>query len=154
MDTAYISALSALAGSIIGGVMSLATSWLNQNTQSRSQTLTQEIAKREALYGKFIDEASRLMADAMGHEREAADDIVVLHALVNRMRLTSSSAVIKQAQAAVLQVIDAYLAPNRSLRDLRQTIAEDKEADVLRGFSEACRAELRALMAARRLQQS
>ena len=34
MNPAYISALAALAGSIIGGLTSLATSWISQRSQS------------------------------------------------------------------------------------------------------------------------
>ena len=36
MDPAYISAIAALAGSAIGGLTSLAASWLSQNVQARA----------------------------------------------------------------------------------------------------------------------
>jgi hypothetical protein len=63
MDAAYISALSALAGSAIGALSSLGTTWLAQNAQNRLALLNQQRAKREALYSEFIDEASDPLLD-------------------------------------------------------------------------------------------
>ena len=57
MDAAYLSAFSALAGSAIGALSSLATTWLTQNAQSRLAHLNQQRTKREALYSDFIDDA-------------------------------------------------------------------------------------------------
>ena len=68
MDAAYLSAFSALAGSAIGALSSLATTWLTQNAQNRLAYLNQKRTKREALYTEFIDEASRLFLDALSHE--------------------------------------------------------------------------------------
>ena len=68
MDVGYISALSALAGSAIGALASLATTWLTQNSQMRITLRTQDRARREALYSEFIREASKLFADAITHE--------------------------------------------------------------------------------------
>jgi hypothetical protein len=48
MNPAYISALAALAGSVIGGLTSLATSWLAQRTQVRARELTRNRRGREA----------------------------------------------------------------------------------------------------------
>ena len=43
MDPAYFSAFAALAGSTIGGLTSLATSWLTQHVQFRSQQLAHDV---------------------------------------------------------------------------------------------------------------
>jgi len=37
MDTAYFSAIAALSGSVIGGLTSLAASWVTQNAQARME---------------------------------------------------------------------------------------------------------------------
>ena len=51
MDTVYISAAAALAGSIIGGLTALATSWLGQRAQARSEELdSRQEATRGALF--------------------------------------------------------------------------------------------------------
>ena len=67
MDTAILSAASALAGSLIGGVSTLIASWLTQRGQLRAQALIHEAVKRETLYSEFISEASKRRADAWSH---------------------------------------------------------------------------------------
>jgi hypothetical protein len=47
MDTAYISAFAALAGSAIGGLTSLTASWLTQRVQFSAQQLAHDIGRRE-----------------------------------------------------------------------------------------------------------
>jgi hypothetical protein len=69
MDPAYIPAVAALAGSAIGGLTSFATTWLTQQTKVRAQQLVEEIVRREELYKDFIEEASRLYADAFEHDK-------------------------------------------------------------------------------------
>ena len=90
MDAAYFSAFAALAGSAIGGLTSLGTSWLTQREQFRTQQFAQDVAKREELYKNFIEEASRLYADAYEHEMANVSKLVNLYALVGRMRVLSS----------------------------------------------------------------
>ena len=68
MDAAYISAFAALAGSLIGGLTSLATSWLGQRAQEKARELARDKRQREELYGRFIDGASRLYIDALGRD--------------------------------------------------------------------------------------
>ena len=60
MEAAYISALAALAGTAIGGLTSFATSWTTQQAQVRAQQLANERDKREALFGRFLEEAAKL----------------------------------------------------------------------------------------------
>jgi hypothetical protein len=70
MDTAYISAFAALAGSAIGALASFATTWLTQHAQEQPRALRREMSRRERLYGEFVDEVSRLLADALTHHLE------------------------------------------------------------------------------------
>jgi hypothetical protein len=71
MDPAYLSALSALAGSAIGGVTSLVASWLTQHVQFGAQERAKDMSRREELYRHFIEEASRWYADAFTHNAES-----------------------------------------------------------------------------------
>ena len=89
MDTAYISALSALGGATIGGLASFGSSWLTQRTQLRFAHHEAIKAKREALYAEFIDEAARLYGDALGHQKDEVADLVKIYALIGRIRLVS-----------------------------------------------------------------
>jgi hypothetical protein len=61
MDPTIVSALSAVLGSAVGGSATLATAWITQKTQSRREIVAAEIRKREALYGEFIAECSKLL---------------------------------------------------------------------------------------------
>ena len=54
MDIAYISALSALAGSVVGGLTSGITTWLGLRTQMRAGQLAHNKSQREDLYRDFI----------------------------------------------------------------------------------------------------
>jgi hypothetical protein len=141
MDTAYISALAALAGTAIGGLTSFATSWMTQQAQSRTQRLAAEKDKREALFGRFLEEAAKLYTDALQNKRDDAASLVVIYGLTNRIRLTSSTRVVECADEVARIIIDAYLAPNMSLEEVRSTWV-DCHVDPLRDFSEACREEL------------
>lgn len=97
---------------------------------------------REALYKDFIVEASRLYVDAMAHDKAEISELLGLYAMVSRMRVRSSPQIIERAENVARNIVDAYLGPNRTLRDLHQML-ETEPIDPLREFSEACREELR-----------
>jgi hypothetical protein len=139
MEAAYISALAALAGTAIGGLTSFATSWMTQQAQTRNQRLAAEKEKREDLFGRFVDEA--VYADALQHKREDAAAMMVIYALANRIRLTSSSKVIASADNVTRIIMETYMAPNLTLEEVRATFI-DRDVDPLRDFSKACREEL------------
>ena len=91
MDPAYIPALAALAGSVIGGFTSLAASWLTQRGQVAAQQLEHDLSRREDLYKDFIDAASSSYAHALQHTEVDVAKIVLLYALVSRMRILCRS---------------------------------------------------------------
>src|SRR5882672_4339321 len=49
MDIAYLSTLSALAGSVVGGLTSGVATWLSQRAQARKSQLAREMARRDDL---------------------------------------------------------------------------------------------------------
>ena len=73
----------------------LAASWLTQRGQFRAQALVHEAVKREALYAEFIIEASKRFTDAWSRQAESPEVIAGLYSAVERMRLTSSTEVIR-----------------------------------------------------------
>src|SRR5216684_6630165 len=113
MDPAILSATAALFGSLVGGVSTLAASWLTQRGQLRTQALIHEAAKRETLYAEFIIEASRRLTEAWSHHAESPEVVAGLYAAVQRMRLASSNEVIRIAERVIGQVIEAYAAPDQ-----------------------------------------
>jgi hypothetical protein len=106
MEAAYISALAALAGTVIGGLTSFATSWTTLQAQARAQRLANERDKREALFGRFLEEAAKLYADALQNKRDDASALIGLYALIGRIRLISSVRVVESADT-VARIISA-----------------------------------------------
>jgi len=141
MDPAYISAIAALAGSLIGGLTSLAASWLNQHVQFSAQQRVSDQARREELYKSFIEEASKWYADAYVHDKAEVSNLVGLYALVSRMRVLSSPRVVENADQVVRKIIETYLAPNKTFRDVKEILDNDA-MNPLREFSNACREDL------------
>ncbi len=142
MKSEYFSAFAALAGSVVGGFMMLASSWLSQKTQARAEQLAHHRTRREELYKDFIEESGRLYADALGDNQPEIAKFVKLYALIGRMRVLSSPRVVETAQAVAKTIIETYQAPNKTFRDLQGVVNSDT-IDPLRAFSEACRDELR-----------
>jgi hypothetical protein len=142
MDPAYLSAIAALAGSTIGGLTSLAASWLTHRVQFSAQQHLADLAKREELYGQFIEEASKWYADAFAHDKPEVSNLVKVYALVSRMRVLSSPAVVASADSVVAIIIETYLAPNKTFADLKELLEQDA-ANPLREFGNACREELK-----------
>jgi hypothetical protein len=141
MDSAYLPALAALAGSATGGLTSLASAWLTLRRQGRTTRLSRDRARRQKLYRLFIDEASKLYADALVHDQAEVSALVRAYALISRMRVQSSSAVVEKAEAVVRMIVDTYFAPNKTFPQLRK-LMNSHAIDPLRAFSEECRAEL------------
>lgn len=141
MNAGYISALAGLTGAGIGGLTSFATSWITQRTQLLAQYREAELKRRETLFNAFIAEASRLYGDALVTGKDDVAQLVKLYALVTRIRLTSSPAVLMAAERAMDTIVDTYLKPNMTLHELKK-FAEQGGMDFLRDFGEACRVEL------------
>jgi len=148
MDPAILSALAAVLGSAVGGSATLGTAWITQKTQSRRELVGAEIRKRETLYGEFIAECSKLLIDALDHTLDNPDKLFQIYALQNRIRLTSSDAVVAAADQTLQRILKQYFAENitpEALRDLMTDVDRLEGLDSLKPFSEACRNELRAL---------
>jgi len=64
--------------------------------------------------------------------------------MIGRMRVLSSLKVVEEADKVARLIIETYLAPNKTFRDAWDMV-ENHAVDPLRGFSEACREELRRL---------
>ena len=138
----YISAASALAGSAIGAPASLVTAWLTQHSQTRVTQRLQDQARREALYGEFIREASKLFADAFEHELDNPAKLVQLYATVSTIRLFGQKRTLEEAEQVMHLIGATYFSPNKDLREFAD-ITGKRELDPLYGFSQACREELK-----------
>jgi hypothetical protein len=84
MDAAWVSAFSAVMGSLVGGFTSFATTYANQRSQYKRDFLSKQFAQREALYSEFINEAARLQIESLDRQMEKASALVTIYALHNR----------------------------------------------------------------------
>jgi hypothetical protein len=87
---------------MLSGLTSLASAWLTQHHQDRSTGLSQDKVRRQKLYKQFIDEASKLYADALARDKAEISALVSVYAPISRMRVVSSSAVVEKAEAVIL----------------------------------------------------
>ena len=144
MTVALEPALAALAGSAIGGLTTLAVTLMTQRVQARAALTTRDLTVRQKLYRKFIEEASKLYGDALMHSAVDIPMLVGTSALVNRMRVISTSGIVDKAEVVLRTIVDIYFSPNKTIAELHEEINRDK-LDLLRDFSNAAREELSAL---------
>jgi hypothetical protein len=144
MDTAYISAVSALAGSVIGGLTTGFTTLLSQRSQARAGMVAHELSRREDLIKDFIVAASTVYGDAIVNSEPKMPEIVDLYAMVSRMRVLNMPKSVVRADEVMRSILDTYFSPNRTLADLRELVKTGGGVDPLKAFSEAAREELRA----------
>ena len=145
MDVAYLSALSAIAGSVVGGLTAGITTWVSQRAQARAGHLAHEMSRRDDLYKDFIVAASKAYGEAILSNEPQIQELVALAALISRMRVQSSLRTVGSAEKIMEATISTYFAPNRTIRELHDLMKSGAGIDPLKDFSEAAREELRAL---------
>ncbi|MGB7794218.1 MAG: hypothetical protein WBL39_23735 [Terrimicrobiaceae bacterium] len=147
MEIGLDSGMAAVLGSLVGGSATIAAAWLTQRTSSRRELVRMELSKRETLYGEFINECSRLAIDALAHGLDEPEKMLAAYALLNRIRLSASDAVLAAAENAVRRIAEQYFSPNISLEEIR-AVTRSLEGDPLKPFGEACRVEIKSIRAA------
>ncbi len=145
MDVAYLSALSALGGSVVGGLISGVATWLSQREQAAAGKRAHDQARLEDLYRDFILAASKAAGDALTSNDPKIQDIVALYAMISRMRVLSSPQIVACADNIIGVTLDTYFAPNKTISELQEMMKKGggKGVDVLKEFSELAREELR-----------
>jgi hypothetical protein len=146
MNASVISALAALLGAAVGGLTSVLASWLTQRTQARTQWLAQDKLRQQELYKEFIEEASKCYVDALQHDKADIPALVGLYAKMGRMRVLSSPKVAESAERIGRKIVDTYLEQDKTFLELREMLISGS-IDLLRDFSEICRAEFESLRA-------
>ena len=145
MDTAYISTISALAGSVVGGLTSGATTWLSPRAQARTGQRLHRIAQREALYRDFIIAASEMYGSAVVSTEPKINEAIVLYGMISRMRVLSTPEVVEAAEIALDAILAEFVNPVKTVTQVRELIKTGNAADPLRSFSKIAREELQAL---------
>jgi hypothetical protein len=147
MDVAYISALAALSGSVVGGMTAGLTTWLSQRAQVKAGQLAREMSRRDDLYKDFILAASKAYGDALLSSEPQIQEILALYAMVSRMRLMSLPRTVACAEKVMDTTLATYFAPNKTIREVHELTKTGVVFDPLKDFSEAARDELVAFTA-------
>ena len=146
MDSTIITAMAAVLGSLVGGSTTVATTWVTQRTLSKRELLRADIRKRETLYGEFISECSARVIDSFERTLEKPETLLHAYALLNRIRLCASDAVLAQAEATLRSITEQYFSPNLSVEEMGKLVRK-WTTDPLEPFGEACRLELKSMRA-------
>ena len=151
MDGGISNGLAAIMGALVGGLASMASTWVSERTRHKRDLLQREITKRESAYSDFIDHASKLYVTSATHNLND-DDVkleselegaVSLYGIASRIRLFASDRVIKEAETVLDLILVQFGAENISVEQLREK--KLNERDPLKTFSVSCRRELKDL---------
>lgn len=144
MDAGVLSTISALAGTAIGALSTLASNWMTSASQAKSARLAREREERERVYGQFMEVLAQLYAGALKSTGVNFDLLSQAYAINGRIALHATQPVTDAANAALRFIVDIAMTPPQSDAETR-ALMDRPEADVITLFARACREELAAL---------
>ena len=140
-----ITALAAVAGSIVGGLASFLTTFFTQRHQAHRDLVSRDVAHREELYSQFIKEAANLYVDSLDKTVVNPASLIGMYSLVGRIRLVGNATVLAAAEKVADSIVDSYSLPPVTFDDVHNLIRETR-VDPLKEFTEACREERKAML--------
>ena len=140
-----ITALAAIAGSVVGGLASFLTTFFTQRNQAHRDLLSRDVAHREELYSQFIKEATNLYADSLDKTLTNPATLIGMYSLIGRIRLIGSDKVLLAAEKVADSIIVSYSRPPTKFDDFYKVVHETR-VDPLKEFTEACREERKATL--------
>ena len=117
--------------------------WITQRHQDQRDLLAKKIVRRETLYSDFIADSARLLVDSLQNNVSDPQKLIPVYALLSRIRLSSSSAVLETAEEVIRSVLTSYPKPNLTFEEIESRALSSE--DPLRQFSNTCRMELESL---------
>jgi hypothetical protein len=139
-QSASITALAAISGSIVGGLASFATTFFTQRNQAHRDVLSRDVVHREELYSQFVKEATNLFVDSLDKALPNPGSLIGLYSLIGRMRLTAGDRVLSAAETVADIIVVSYSHPPTTFEDVYK-LAPEHQVDPLKAFTEACREE-------------
>jgi hypothetical protein len=143
MNSGLIAGLAAVSGSIVGAFGSAVGSWITTRHQDLRDLLAKQIVRRETLYSDFIAESARLLVDALEFNTSDPQKLIPAYALLSRIRLSSSSSVLAEAEEVIKTILNTYPQPNLTAEQIEFRAVNGE--DPLRQFSNTCRSELESI---------
>src|ERR1700675_386712 len=126
VNSVIITALAAIAGSLVGALGSAIGTWITARHQDRRDLLGKQIERREALYSDFIGESARLLVDAMQHNASDLQKMLPVYALLSRIRLSSSESVLQEAEQVIKTIVSTYPQPNLTPKQFDSRAGNEK----------------------------
>src|ERR1700761_3920869 len=120
MNSAEMSTLAALAGTALGGITPIISNTVIQRSLTKRELLSKELAERQTMYSDFIRFAATVYVQATTTNLDKMDDLIMLYALVGRIRLLASEPVIEAAEKFAHLVTQRYGEKNMTLEDVRE----------------------------------
>jgi hypothetical protein len=108
MDNTLTIILAALDGSAIGASTPVLSHFVLQRSVTQRELTNREIAQPEELYSEFIQQGTLCYAKALSQGLDNLDEIVAMYALVNRIRLFTSAAVLEAAETFVKKLVEKF----------------------------------------------
>ena len=139
-NPALITGVTAVVGTLLGGMTSFATSYLTQRRQTHAERILRELDRREDVYARFTELVSALALDALEHPLDDPKKLIGLSALVGRIRLASSPRVLLAAEFVVDFLLETYERPPQDAHELVRNAPREFMAP-LTAFTAACRDE-------------
>src|ERR1022692_709927 len=124
MNVAYVSALAALGGSVVGGLISGVAMWLAQRSQIQAGQRAHQISYREELFRDFIVVASKAYGQALMSNQPDLQDIFGVYSLINRMQVLCLPGTTACAQRVAEMTVETYFQPNKTFDDIRAMLKE------------------------------
>ncbi len=143
MDVAYVSALAALGGSVVGGLISGIATWLAQRSQILAGHRSHQISHREELFRDFILAVSKAHGQAMINNQPDLQALISMYGAINRMEILCSPRTVACAQRAAQATLETQFQPSKELPDILAMIKSGTWINPLSEFAEAARDELR-----------
>lgn len=144
MDAGVVSAISALAGTSIGAISTLGSTWMTTKAQANAARIAAERAKREDLYGRYMDELAVLYANALNNTSVDYDRLTIAYALSGRIGLSATKPVADAAIDALRIIVDIALGPCRTQEEMR-AMMDQPGMNVISAFAKICREELEGI---------
>ena len=141
MNQAIFSTFAVLAGAVVGGLTTFATTWLTQIVQSRAARRAEEHARRQDLYGRFVDELAKLHGHALSADRVDYDKLPNIFALKGRIQLFAPPSVVSVCEASVRFIMDLYMAPPAS-PEYTRAMLEEGQPDWITEFARVASTDL------------
>jgi hypothetical protein len=146
MDSSIVTALSAILGTTVGGLITFLTTLFNQRYTMRRDILAKDLANREQLYSEFLKEVGNLYFDSINRTLDDVTQqgsLITMYSLIGRIRMISSDAVLASAEKVAEDVVESYKRPPMTFQEFQQLWGA---SDPWHEFTDACRNERRSML--------